>query len=287
MKDFTKMKIAIVGLGQIGGSLAKAFTKERIYSEIIGVDKNLITIEKAKRLKIVNRVANDLKKAIPQADLVILAVPVRQIIKILPKVTASMKRETILCEVGSTKGEIFKMIKKLPQKINYIGLHPMAGTEKEGIDGAEENLFVNKTFMVFPSKNSKNSSVKIILDLIKQLKAKPLIMNINAHDQIMAQVSHLPYLFSISLVNLATSSKFKDSFKVLGGSFRDATRVAESSPEMMLDILTTNRKNIIRQINSTSKELSLYKSFLQKGDEDRLLAKILKAKKVRSRLKFL
>ncbi len=287
MKNLSQMKVAIVGLGQIGGSLAKAFTKEKMFAEIIGVDKNPKTIAEAKRLKVVNRATNDLKKAILQADLVILAVPVRQIIKILPKVAASMKKEAILYEVGSAKDEVFKTIKRLPQKINYIGLHPMTDTEKEGIDAADENLFRNKTFMIFPSKNSRKSSLRFVLKLIKKLKAMPLIMNIKEHDPIMAKVSHLPYLFSIALVNSTFNSKFPNLNKVLGGSFKDATRVAKSSPEMMLDVLITNRKNIIRQIDGTSKELLLYKSFLQNGDEDKLSTKIMKAKKVRSQLKFL
>lgn len=287
MKNLSQMKVAIVGLGQIGGSLAKAFTKEKMFAEIIGVDKNPKTIAEAKRLKIVNRATNDLKKAGLQADLVILAIPVRQIIKILPEVAASMKKETILYEVGSAKDEVFKTIKRLPQKINYIGLHPMAGTEKEGIDAADENLFGNKTFMIFPSKNNRKSSLRLVLKLVKKLKAKPLIMNIKEHDQILAKVSHLPYLFSIALVNFTFKSKSPNLNRVLGGSFKDATRVAKSSPEMMLDVLITNRKNIIRQIDGTNKELLLYKSFLQNGDEDKLSAKIMKARKVCCQLKFL
>lgn len=286
MRSFSGMKVVIVGLGQIGGSLAKAFTKQKIFAEIIGVDKNQRTIEKAKRLKIIQKGTNDLTKAITQADLIILAVPVRQIIKMLPKVASLMKKEAILCEVGSTKQEIFKEVERLPQKITFIGLHPMAGTEKDGISGADENLFTNKTILVFPSKNTQKPSLERVVASIKKLKAKPLIMNVKSHDEIMAQISHLPYLFSIALVNLANSTDSKKVFKVLGGSFRDATRVALSSPEIMLDILTTNRKNIIRQIDSLTIEFLRYKKLLANGNEKKLLDKMSKAKQIRGRLKL-
>ncbi|HKZ22747.1 MAG TPA: prephenate dehydrogenase [candidate division Zixibacteria bacterium] len=286
MRSFAEMKVVIVGLGQMGGALAKVFTKRKIFAEIIGVDKNLRTIEKAKRLKIIHKGTTDLRKAIPQADLLILAVAVRQIIKMLPTVVSLMKKDAILCDVGSTKSEVLRAIENLKHKVDYIGLHPMAGTEKVGIDGADENLFVNKTIMVFPSKNTQKPSLKLVLSLIKKLKAKPLIMNVKKHDEIMAKISHLPYLFSIALVNLANSTDSKEVFKVLGGSFRDATRVSLSSPEMMLDILTTNKKNIISQINTLTFEILRYKKLLENGDEKKLLDKILKAKQIRNGLKL-
>ncbi len=286
MNDFSQMRVTIVGLGQIGGSLAKAFQKQKIFSEIVGVDKNQKTLVKAKMLKIINEGTTNLRQAIQDANLVILATPVRQIIEILPEVASRMKKESILCEVGSTKEEIFGAVEKLLQKVNYIGLHPMAGTEKEGIDGADENLFVNQTFMLFPSKNSTKSSLKLIMKLIQKLKARALLVDIKAHDQIMAKVSHLPYLLSIALVNSIFNSKTANPKNMLGGSFKDATRVAQSSPEMMLDILATNRKNIAREIDGVAKELSRYKGFLEKGDERKLLSKILKARKIRSQLKF-
>jgi len=286
MRSFSEMKVAIVGLGQIGGSLAKVFRKRKMFAEIIGVDKNQRTIEKAKELKIIQKGTTDLTKTIPQADLIILAVPVRQIIKMLPKVVSLMKKEAILCDVGSTKADVFKAVENLKHKVNYIGLHPMAGTEKEGINGADKNLFIHKTIMVFPSKSTQKPSLKLVLSLIKKLKARPLIMDENSHDEIMAKVSHLPYLFSIALVILANNSRNKDSFRVLGGSFRDATRVSLSSPEMILDILITNRKNIIRQIDSLTTEFLRYKKLLANGNEKKLLNRMLKAKQIRGRLKL-
>jgi prephenate dehydrogenase len=280
------MKVAIVGLGQIGGSLAKAFAKRKTFAETIGVDKNLKTLEKAKKLRIVNRISRDLKKAIPQADLIILAVPIRQILKLLPEVVSLMKKDAILCDVGSTKTEVFKVVSNLKQKVDYVGLHPMAGTEREGINGADENLFVNKIIMVFPSKNTQKTSLEFIVALIKKLEARPLVMNAKKHDEVVAQVSHLPYLFSIALVNLTDNSNLKVSPKVLGGSFRDTTRVALSAPEMMLDILTTNKKNIIRQVEALRVVLRRYKGFLANEDEKTLWKEILKAKRIRGELKL-
>jgi len=286
MRSFAEMKVAIVGLGQMGGSLAKAFAERKIFAEIIGVDKNLRTIKKAKGLKIILKGTKDMRKAIPEADLIILSVPVRQIIKMLPTIVSSMKKNAILCDVGSTKADVFKAVDNLNHEVDYIGLHPIAGTEKEGINGADEKLFVNKTIMVFPSKNTQKSSLKLILGLIRKMKAKALLMDVQIHDEIMAQVSHLPYLFSIALVNLTNNFNLKESPKVLGGSFRDATRVSLSSPEMMLDILATNKKNITSQIDALALELVRYKKLLINGDENKLLGDILKAKQIRSRLKL-
>jgi len=286
MKRFSEMKIVIVGLGQIGGSLAMAFANNKIFAEIIGVDKTSGAIEKAKKFKIIHRGTSDFKKVIPQADLVILAIPVREIITILPQVASLMKEDAILCDLGSTKTEIFRTMENLKRPVNYIGLHPMAGTEKEGLDGADANLFVNKTIMLFPSKNTKKSNLELIIALMKKLKAMPLIIDEKKHDELMACVSHLPYLFSIALINQLNSSNFKKTPKILGGSFRDATRVSLSAPEMMLDILATNKRNIIKQINSLLLEFSGYKKLLENGDERKLLDKIIKAKQIRTKLKL-
>lgn len=278
---------AIIGLGQIGGSLALAFRKERLFKEIYGydLDRNILKIAASRGL--VDGAFSNLEKVVGEADLVILSIPVRQIISILPKVAKHLKPTALLCETGSTKLEILRAVMRLKIK-NYIGIHPVAGTEKEGIKGWNADLFKNKIFTITPALNSPREGVAIVRKIINQIGAKVVPLSAERHDLIFSKTSHLPYLLAIGLSNLVFASEDKSASRnLLGGAFRDATRVALSSPVVMQDILISNRKNINRQISLFSSQLQKYQEYLKECNETGLRQTILKARKIRSALKFL
>jgi prephenate dehydrogenase len=283
---WSQLTVGLIGLGQIGGSLALAFRKQRLFKEILGYDINQATFREAWKRRLVEAASQRLSQVANKSDLIILAIPVRQIIGLLPKVAKILKPETILCETGSTKEEILSLVEKL--KIgNFIGLHPVAGTEKEGIKGWEGNLFNGKTFTMTPSKNCSPPAKTVIKAMIKRIGGNPLEISAREHDRIFSKTSHLPYLISVAITNAVFPySREKSLTKYLGGAFRDATRVALSSPVVMRDILFSNRENVIREINAQVGRLKEYQKFLEKQLENRLMAEMRQARKIRSNLQL-
>jgi prephenate dehydrogenase len=277
--------VAIVGLGQIGGSLALAFRERKVFLEIRGYDRNKVLLRTAVGRKLVDCVAGDLKQIIRGAGLVILAIPVGEIFKILPAMAVNLKPETILCETGSTKVEILKVVRKLKMS-NFVGLHPVAGSEKAGIAGWNPDLFQNRIVTITASPGCPKPTVQFIRDVISRIGARPVSISAEKHDQIFSATSHLPYLLSLALTNLVLGSgHISKSEKFLAGAFRDATRVALSSPPVMQDILFSNQGKVARQISALVSLLKKYQSYLENGNESRLAHEIVRARNLRSRAK--
>ena len=282
----SQLTVGLIGLGQIGGSLALAFRKQGLFREILGYDLNRATFREAIKRKLVVAASQRWPQVVNKSDLIILAIPVRQIIELLPKVAQILKPETILCETGSTKEEILSLVEKL--KIgNFIGLHPVAGTEKEGIKGWDGRLFNGKTFTLTPAKSCSRQSRTLIKAIIQNIGGNPLEISAREHDRIFSKTSHLPYLISVAIANAVFPySREKSLTKYLGGAFRDATRVALSSPVVMRDILFSNRENVIREITNQVGLLKEYQKFLEKQLEDKLMAEMRRARKTRNNLQL-
>ncbi len=282
--DFRKLTVSIIGLGQMGGSLALAFRKHRFFKRIYGYDTDKNTIKAVLQKKLIDTGTQNLAQAVQQGDLVILAIPVGQILAKLPEAARNLEPEAILCETGSTKEEILNLVERLKVK-EFIGLHPVAGTEKEGVKGWDTELFTGKTITLTASsrccKNAKNS----IKTLIRAIGAQPREISAREHDRIFSATSHLPYLISIALVNSIVNNRRKQLSNFLGGAFRDATRVAVSSPEVMGDILFSNRKNIIKSLSRFVNSLEDYRKLLQSGGQESMLPEIIRARKIRRGLK--
>jgi len=281
-----QLRVGIIGLGQIGGSLALAFRKQRLFKEVLGYDLNQATFREAWKRRLVEAVWQRLPQVVNKSDLVILAIPVRQIILIIPEVAGMLRQETILCETGSTKVEILRLVERLKIK-NFVGLHPVAGTEKEGIKGWNGKLFDGKTFTLTPAKNCSQQSRTLIKAIIQNIGGNPIEISAREHDRIFSKTSHLPYLISIALTNTVFPQNSRnDSVNFLGGAFRDATRVALSSPVVMSDILFSNRNNIAQQISTQVRLLKEYQKYLQQNDTTELIAEIKRARRIRSNLQL-
>lgn len=266
------LKVAIIGLGQIGGSLGRDLVFGKVVKEVIGSDRDRVTRRWSMRTKAVHRVADSLSGAVRSADLVVLAVPVRRIVSLLPQVAQHLKPGAVVFDVGSTKREIVRAMERLPRGILACGGHPMAGTEKSGIRAAQKNLFTDKAFFLVPTRKTKPESLALCRRLVRAVGARPVVISAAAHDRLLATTSHLPYLLAVALLErgIQVARRRRDFWSLLGGGFASATRVAKSNPELMLDILASNRTNVASVVDDFGRTLKRYARALRSKNDRRL-----------------
>jgi prephenate dehydrogenase len=277
-------KITIIGVGLIGGSLGMAIKAGGMNGRIVGVDK-LRIIEKAIALGVIDQGTDSLLEGIQNADLIIIATPIGTILKILTKIAPHLKEKCLVTDTGSTKVRIMKEANRiLPSYIDFIGGHPMAGSEKFGIDAASTQLFKNKPYILIPQNKSNQKALEKMYRIVSMIGAYPLKLNAKEHDRIAAAISHLPQLIAISLVNLSGSLAEKENnknfFKASGSAFDDMTRVASSSFEIWKDIYATNNEIVIEMIDKFKKQLDIIEGKL-KNDTGDLKKDFIQANKFR------
>ncbi|MEE9443783.1 MAG: prephenate dehydrogenase [candidate division Zixibacteria bacterium] len=266
------LKVLIIGLGQIGGSMGLDLINRKIVREVIGYDINSHTARMAKNISAVNSISLNLTHSVPTADLVILATPIRQTIKILPLILPAVKSNACIIDTAGIKSEILNTVNSCSPSVNYISCHPIAGTEGQGIQAAQPNLFADSFFAMTEKNKTSQEWIEAIKLLIKKLGAEPFGIKAETHDRNISLTSHLPYLMAISLTNLIghQSLNAKNLKKMIGGSYKSATRVAQSSPELSLDMFMSNRESVITAIDRFSYELMKIKRLINSGDEKEL-----------------
>jgi len=272
--------VAIIGLGQIGGSFAAALTKRRL-ARVVGVTRRAETAARARRMGILAEAGTDLE-AVVDADVVVLATPVRTLIRQIPQVMPLMRPRKLLTDVGSTKTAIMAAYRSARPKSPVLGGHPMAGNERAGLDGVDANLFENRPWVLVSSIHhipGTSPAFTRFQKLVEAVGARPLFMREKDHDLKVARVSHIPYLLSYALMGTP-----EDSLRVCGNSFRDATRVAKSEPDMVLDFLLTNRVPIRRSARELTKNLERLLRMIDRGDAAGLRKALARARERRGRI---
>lgn len=254
------MKVAIVGLGLMGGSFALALKKSSLKAEILGYDNSVKNSTEALKLGFVDKIVDfeDIKRA----DLIILAVPVDAIITYLQKLKDIKDSQTII-DLGSAKSLI---IKNTPQSIrkNLIAAHPMAGTEKSGPNAAIEDLYEDKVVVLCDFNDSGEIQQEVALRVFEALKMKIVYMDSDEHDKHAAYISHLPHAISFALANSVLSQEDPKSILALaGGGFKDVSRIAKSSPIMWSDIFKQNRENLLKSLDDFEYELKSVKRLIE------------------------
>jgi prephenate dehydrogenase len=282
-------KITIIGVGLIGGSLGLALKKKNPKFKISGIDK-LEIIEKAIARGAIDEGTINLENGIKEADIIIIATPVKTIIDLLPRINSFIKKGCIVTDTGSTKGQIVETADKILSKdVYFIGGHPIAGSEKYGIDSADPHLFQDKTYILTPTKDTNLLALKKILLLIKIINAKRLILDPLEHDRIVGAVSHLPQIMAISLTNmigeLGQQENNDNYFKAIGEGFKDMTRIASSPYKMWEDICETNQENILEMIQEFRNYLRIIEDKL-KNNPGNLKEEFQKAQILRKSISF-
>ena len=282
------MKLYIIGVGLIGGSLGLALKqslKNEIY--ITGYGRNKDNLREAKKLGAIDSIALNLEDA-ADSDIIYLSTPVLKIVPIIKELTPFLSPNTIITDAGSTKGEIFSEIKRiLPKNIYYIAGHPMTGREKSGVTAASADLFKDKTYIVIKDEETPQNAYDKLMNILKNIGAKFSYLPLEAHDSAASVISHLPHIAAAGLVHLLKQSENLDTAKYLiGGGFRDTTRIASSDPDMWADILTTNKDAIARDIDKYIDILSDIKSAVTAKDRDKFYSFFDESKKFRDNLLY-
>ena len=263
-------RIAIIGLGLIGGSMGLALKQAGLEdAELIGYTRSSETAINALKRGAVDKIEDNLISAVGKAEIVILSTPVMAMKEILKKIGPHLSPVCIVTDTASTKVKVMEWAEEyLPSGINFIGGHPMAGKELSGISAAEADLFKGCTYCVVQGVSASPEAIKVITDLVKYLGANPLFITASEHDNFVAGISHLPLILSSSLVMSTTQSPYWQEMSGLAaGGYRDLTRLAAQHPIMNRDICLTNQQNILNWIEEFIKKLSQFRQFIIDGDE--------------------
>lgn len=241
--------VAIFGVGLIGGSFALALRRAGFSGEIIGVSSPA-TIERALALKVIDRAA-PADEAARTADLLYLAQPILRILEMLPELSALVRPEALVTDAGSTKGAIVDRAAPLYAPGQFLGGHPMAGREQRGVDAAEAGLFERRPYVLTPRTKADldRPQVRELMDWIRKIGARPIILDPAEHDRVVAYTSHLPQLASTGLAALLKGRE-EPKLGVFGPALVDSTRLALSSFDIWGDILATNRSAILEALRS-------------------------------------
>ena len=260
-------KVAIVGTGLIGGSLALFIKKNKLAGEVVGVTEHKASLALAVKMKAIDKGSLSLD-IIKGADLLILAAPVDTIISLRKQIRKNLNKDCVVTDVGSTKEKIVSLLEK--DFKNYAGSHPLAGSEKRGIKNARSDIFKGSLCILTPTNKTQRKALAKIKALWIKTGARVVTLSPEAHDKALSFTSHLPHVAAFSLIN----SVPLNSLKLSSGGLKDTTRVALSSPKLWQGIFLTNKKELLAALAIFEKNLQVIKGALQKNDK-RLLTKIL------------
>lgn len=266
-------RIAIIGLGLIGGSMGLALKRANpVNTEVIGFDIDPQVGGRALKAGAVQKLAPTLEAAVDGATLVVVAVPVISVQKVFAAMAPHLQRGAVVTDTASTKTDVMRWARDhLPQSVHFIGGHPMAGKEKSGPLAAEESLFDDRPYAIVPPPDAQGGAVNAVVGLADALGARPLFMDAEEHDAYAAAVSHVPLISSVALFNLARQSvAWPELAGMAGPAFYDLTRLASGTPEMSHDICLTNRDNILHWLDRYIGELDRLRELIAGSDPEAL-----------------
>ena len=266
------MKIGFIGLGLIGGSIARAVRYFYPDTEIIAHSRTRASVEQAVADGVINRVIDQIDEDFSDCTYIFLCAPVSSNAKYLEQLKPLIGPDCIITDVGSTKTDIHEKVTDLDMEANFIGGHPMAGSEKTGIENAKALLLENAYYVLTPAAKVTGEMVERYRDLVASLKAIPLILTYEKHDYVTAAISHLPHIIASSLVNLVKDCDYEDGTmkKVAAGGFKDITRIASSSPVVWEQISLSNKKNIKELLQKAQNHLGYVIAALDMEDREYL-----------------
>ena len=273
-------QVAIVGLGLMGGSLAAALSSTQACRQVVGIARRRSTLTTALDLRFIHRGTADIQEGVREADIVILATPVRDILARIKALGPILKPGSLLLDIGSTKKVICEALGALPAHVQPVGGHPLCGKETSGLTMAEPTLYRDKVFVLSPLPRTSPAALALAQSLVLAIGARPLILDPERHDRLVAAISHLPYLLAVTLVNAAEAMAQGDAlaWKLAASGFRDTSRVAAGDLTMMLDILATNRTPILEALHHAQAQLAALTRYLEENDDSHLQAALTAAR---------
>jgi prephenate dehydrogenase len=267
-------RIAIIGLGLIGGSIALAVKEAGLKQpiEIAGTARSRDTLNKARKMGAIDVGERTAAEAVRGARLVIVASPVLAFPSIFEEIAPELEADAVVTDAASTKANVMRWAKELlPETVHFVGGHPMAGKEQQGIAHAEAGLFRDKPWVITPSIDAPEGAVQTVIGLVQACGARPLFMDADEHDSYVAAISHLPLALASALFLVAHGSAAWPELASLASSgFRDTTRLASGSPEMAHDIMLSNRENVTHWIDRVQQQLSDLRHAIEESDSAKI-----------------
>ena len=271
-------RIAIIGVGLIGGSIGLSARKNRLASKVIGIGRRKVSVDKAVRRSAIDAGTLNLKQGIKGADLIIIATPVDKVKAKIREVAKYAEKGAIVIDVNSTKqGVVSSAERCLPKDIFFVGTHPIAGSEQTGVLSSDAELFRDSVCIITPTSRTDKMALKTIKNFWKEMGARVRIMSPEIHDDIVADISHLPHVLAYALCNTVLLKELK----MAGTGFKDVTRIAKSNPRMWEEIFMQNQKSLLRSIAAFQRNLIAFKNDIAGNRRSALVKKVVLAKRKR------
>jgi prephenate dehydrogenase len=262
-------RVAIVGLGLIGGSMGLALRQAHAARQVVGYDPAPGTGEQARRNGAVDQAYTSLSDAVRGAELIILATPVGTMRSLLQDMVTMASAGAVITDVASTKNQVINWAEEfLPGNVCFVGGHPMAGKEVSGIEAADPTLFQNQIYCLTPTSRTAPVALNTVVALTRVLGARVRFLDPVEHDNQTAQVSHLPFVASVALMNtIAGNANWEDAAILAASGFRDATRLAAGNPEMYRDICLTNSEALLHALDDYIDTLRTFREYIATRDQ--------------------
>lgn len=278
-------RIALIGIGLIGSSLAHVIRKKKLAGEITGYARSEVTRAKALELGLVDQIYTTAADAVAGADLVILCSPVGTYGELAAEIAPVLKPGAILTDVGSVKGAVVKdMLPHVPAGVHFIPGHPIAGTEQSGPESGFAELFINRWCILTPLPESDSAAVERLADFWRACGSNVEMMTPEHHDLVLAITSHLPHLIAYNIVSTAADLEEVTSSEVIkysAGGFRDFTRIAASDPTMWRDVFLNNKDAVLEMLGRFSEDLSVLQRAIRWGDGETLFNLFSRSRQIR------
>ena len=282
--DLFFKKTAIIGVGLLGGSVGLALKAKGMCERVAGLGRSQVSVEAALAMGAIDEAATDMADAVKGADLILVCTPVGSVAGIIAEMESLLDDGCIVTDVGSTKRNIVYAVEKLPRAGSmFVGGHPLAGSERKGVQSASAELFEGATILITPTAATEKSVAANVRAIWERLGGKVVELDPNLHDRIVARTSHLPHIFAALLVTCLRAMP-EENVRVMGKGFLDTTRIASSDPEMWADICMNNIDEIQDAIFSLRKNLDEFETCMNEGEYERIMEFFGTAKRMRDSL---
>jgi prephenate dehydrogenase len=276
-------KVAIIGMGFMGGSLGFDLNKLKTCGSVIGIGRNEGRLRKAKVKRACTHTTRHFEEGVKGADLVVISLPVLLIPQVFSRIKPYLEKHAIVTDMGSTKSDIVSKIDQIDSGRNFVGSHPMVGSEKTGILNIKPGLYKGGTCVVTPSKKTSKIAEKRIVAFWRALGMKVIVMSPEEHDRAAGRISHFPHLASFVMTNMAGDVISKNR-QIIGPGFKDATRIAASSEDIWAEVFLSNKKEVLKDIDTAIEELDALSQMIYLNKVRELKEYIKKARLLRGKV---
>ncbi|RMH62080.1 MAG: prephenate dehydrogenase/arogenate dehydrogenase family protein [Zetaproteobacteria bacterium] len=275
-------RLVVIGVGLIGGSVARALRRARWVEHITGVGRGRENLDRARELGIIDDWTHDVGEAVRTADMVLIAVPMGAYASVFAAMADNISSHVPVTDAGSTKQHALREARRwLPYPERFVPAHPIAGTERSGAEASFAELFEDRWCILTPEADTDPHARNVVEAMWRATGSRVIHMDAAEHDDCLAAVSHLPHVAAYALVNAVCKSGGADPFRFAAGGFRDFTRIASSSPEMWRDIVLANRDAVLRKLDAFRDELASIAHAIETGDAEGLAQMFAQAKHAR------